>query len=301
MVIFNYQNKNNHLIQKQKTKNMENALSSIGYRVATMEELEKYAPATFAKEAAPGVTGRYSFIPTEEIVQKILGLGWELHSAKQNGPNPFSRHFIRFTNPQLGFMDLKQDRVKPQIILDNSHNRGSAAQLHMGLFRLVCTNGLVVAMPGMYTNVKFRHMGVDREELRRLLTITADQYKTIGTHIGDMQEVKMNDDKKQEFAIKAVARREPHMFIKEDGTIDVKKVTASTNPIEIVSPIRGEDKADNLWSVFNVVQERMIKGGYNRITGSKRNSTTRGITNGTRNIELNKELWGIAEEYMVEA
>lgn len=279
---------------------MENALTSIGYRVHDMEELEQMAPAVFATEPAKGVTGRYSFISTHEIVEKILDLGWELHSAKQNGPNPFSRHHVRFVNPKLGFMDLDKDRVKPQIILDNSHNRSASAQIHMGLFRLVCTNGLVVAMPGMYNAVKFRHMGVDKEELRRLLEVAGEQYKKVGDHIADMQEVKMTVDKQEEFAIKAVARREPHMFIKEDGTIDFKKVTASTNPTEIISPIRGEDKLDDLWTVFNIIQERMIKGGYARITGSGRNSTTRGITNATRSVEFNKELWGIAEEYMPE-
>ena len=280
---------------------MENPLTSIGYRVNNMTELENFAPAVFAEKPAPGVTGRYSFISTEEIVTKILDLGWELHSAKQNGPNPFSRHHVRFVNPKLGYIKFNSDKVKPQIILDNSHNRGSSAQIHMGLFRLVCSNGLVVAMPGMYTAVKFRHMGVDKEELRKILSVAADQYKTISDHVTDMLDVKMTPKMSREFAIRAVARREPHMFVNEDGTVNVKKVTASTNPIEIVSPIRGEDKADNLWSVFNVIQERMIKGGYNRITGSNRNSTTRGITNATRNLNFNKELWSIAEEYMIEA
>jgi len=274
-------------------------LTSIGYPVHDLEELKQYAPAVFATQPNPNVTNRYSFIPTNEIVENIMGLGWELHSAKQNGPDPSSRHMVRFSNPKMGFFDLKSDKVKPQIILDNSHNRGSSAQIHMGLFRLVCTNGLVVAMPGMYTAVKFRHMGVDREELRKILEVAGTQYKIIGDHIGDMQQVKMTEDKSEEFAIKAIARREPHLFVNDDGTINVSKLTASTNPKDIISPIRGEDRADNLWNVFNVIQERMIKGGYARITANGRNSTTRGMTNATRNVEYNKELWGIAEEYMV--
>lgn len=273
-------------------------LSSIGYRVHNLDELKQYAPAVFAQNAHPGVTGRYSFVPTSEMVKNILDLGWELQSTKQNGPSPYSRHMVYFTNPKMGFMDLKQDKVKPQIILDNSHNRGSSAQLHMGLFRLVCTNGLVVAMPGMYTNVKFRHMGVDKEELRKLLSIASEQYITIGEHIGDMQQVKMTIDSQEEFAIKAIAYREPHMFINPDGTINTKKVTASTNPIEIIKPIRGEDRADNLWATFNVVQERMVKGGYNRVNEAGRKGTTRGITNATRNVDYNKQLWAISETYM---
>jgi hypothetical protein len=275
----------------------ENPLTSIGYRVKDMEDLQKYAPAAFATKPAEGVTDRYTFIESKEIVQKILDLGWELHSAKQNGPNPFSRHMIRFSNPGMGYFKQGNDNVKPQIILDNSHNRASGLQLHLGLFRLVCTNGLVIAIPGMYSGIKFRHMGVDKEELRKVLEASAEQYKLVGDHITDMQEVKMNDDQSEEFAIRAVATREPHMFINEDGTINVNKVTASTNPKEIISPIRGEDRIDNLWTVFNIIQERMIKGGYSRQTASGRNSTVRGLTNAVRNVELNKQIWGIAESY----
>jgi len=277
---------------------IENPLTSIGYRVKNMEELKTYAPAAFATKAADGVTDRYTFIGSEEIVSRIVDLGWELHSAKQNGPNPFSRHMVRFTNPNLGWFKTKTDNVMPQIILDNSHNRASGLQLHMGLFRLVCTNGLVVAIPGMYSGIKFRHMGVDKEALKKILDASAEQYKLVGDHVNDMMEVRMSQDQSEEFAVKAIARREPHMFINEDGTINMKKLTASTNPKEIITPIRGEDRADNLWTVFNVIQERMIKGGYARITASGRNSTVRGLTNAVRNVELNKELWGIAEDYM---
>jgi hypothetical protein len=159
----------------------ENPLTSIGYRVHNLEELKQYAPAVFATKPNPNVTKRYSFIPTNEIVENIMNLGWELHSTKQNGPDLSSRHMVRFSNEKMGFFKLRNDKVKPQIILDNSHNRGSSAQLHMGLFRLVCTNGLVVAMPGMYTAVKFRHMGVDREELKRILEVAGEQYKLLET------------------------------------------------------------------------------------------------------------------------
>lgn len=83
------------------------ALTSIGYPVHTMDELRQHVPAAFATRAALGVSDKYSFIPTNEIVDNILNLGWELQSAKQNGGDESSRHVIRFTNPKMGFMDLK--------------------------------------------------------------------------------------------------------------------------------------------------------------------------------------------------
>lgn len=280
---------------------MIDPFNSLGHKVQTLEELQEVTPAVFATAPKNGVTTKYNFVPTDEIVKNILSLGWDLHSAKQNGNQDTSRHMVRFTHPKMGNMaQLGKDKVKPQIILDNSHDRGSSAQIHMGLFRLVCTNGLVTSIPGMYNNVKFRHMGIDREEIKKVLDAAAAQYMNIGDHVSNMMDITMLQDDKEQFAIEAIALREPHLFINEDGTINMKALTASTNPLDIISPIRGEDEANNLWTVFNVIQERMIKGGYKRIATNGRNSTTRGVSSASRNIALNKELWTVAEKFMPE-
>jgi hypothetical protein len=279
-----------------------NLLTGIGYRIDSLDGLKEVAPAAFAGDHHPERTDRYSFVSTEELVNCLISNGWDLFSAKQNGKNPFSRHTVRFVNSKLGFFDLKGDKVKPQVILDNSHNGASPAQLWAGLFRLVCSNGLVVAMPGLYTNIKLKHVGINKEELKKTLTLLSDQYSLVGEHITHMQEVKMTKTERFEFAMKAIALREPGTFVKDDGTIDGDKVQKSTNIENIISPVRGEDKAENLWTVFNVVQERMVNGGYERTSfGNNRRSITKGITNAARNIEYNRILWGLAEEYMPQA
>lgn len=275
------------------------SLTSVGYRVANKEELKSVAPAAFAGDHHPERSDRYSFVSTEELVDTLTQNGWDLFSAKQNGANPFSRHIIRFTSSKLGYFDLKGDKVKPQVILDNSHNGGSPAQLWAGLFRLVCSNGLVVAMPGLYTNIVLKHVGINRDELKKTLEMVSDQYSLVGSHIAEMQEVDMDAQKSAEFAMKAIAIREPHTFINPDGTINTKKVLASTNIKNVLTPIRGEDKATNLWTVFNVVQERMVNGGVERISfGNNRRSVTKGISNAARNVEYNRAIWELAETFM---
>jgi len=280
----------------------ERILTSVGYRIGSIDELREVAPAAFAGDHHPERTDRYSYVSTEELVNVLTNNGWNLFSAKQNGANPYSRHIIRFVNEKLGYFDLKGDNVKPQVILDNSHNGGSPAQLHMGLFRLVCTNGLVVAMPGMFTNIKLRHVGINREELKKTLSIVSEQYAIVGARIKDMSQIDMTERDRFQFAMKALALREPGSFINEDGTINERKVLDSTNVKQILDPIRGEDRATNLWSVFNVVQEKMVKGGYERTSfGNNRRSVTKGITNAVRSIEYNRLLWEAAESYMPKA
>lgn len=273
-------------------------LTSIGYKVASIEEISNFSPAAFAPHRSPNVTDRYSFVSSVELLEALNTLGWTPNYTRQNGSGPYARHMVRLTNPDLGFMDLKSDKVKPQIVLDNSHNGMSPAQLHMGLFRLVCTNGLVVAMPGMFTSVRLRHVGIDMKELKQLLEVVANQYTNIGHHIGDMQQVSMDRAQKEEFVIKAIAAREPHVFIKEDGTIDMKKATTIIKPQQIFDPLRGEDKKDDLWTVFNIVQERLVKGEFERQTMNGRRTKPRGINNASRHIDFNIKLWQLAEEYM---
>lgn len=274
-------------------------LSHQGYNVSSLDELKQYVPAAFAEQYDPKRSEKYSFLPTSDLVKTVTNLGWEMTSAKQDGASIYSRHNVKFTHPGMGYMNIDNDKVRPQIIIDNSHNGLSAAQLHVGLFRLVCSNGLVIAIPGLGESMRFRHMGADPSEIKKVIELAEDQYKTISSRVNDMQDVKMHQDDKEQFAIKALTLREPHLFIKPDGTVDLNKLHESTDVNEIIKPIRGEDEADNLWSVFNVIQERMIKGGYNRKSENGRNSKTRGVSNGTRNIQLNKKLWTVAEELLI--
>jgi len=275
-------------------------LTSIGYDVASLEEVRQHAPAAFAEHKSPERSEKYSFVSTADLLRVFERLGWSPTYARQNGSGPYARHVVRLNNPDLGFMDLKTDRVKPQFILDNSHDGSSPAQGHLGLFRLVCTNGLVVSMPGMYTSIKLRHIGIDVAELKNLMEAVAEQYTVLGKHIGDMQQHELDEPQREEFVVRAMAAREPWLFVrKEDGTVDTEKVVAMVKPSQILEPIRGEDKKEDLWTLFNVVQERLVKGEFDRRMPSGRRSRPRTITNATRGIDFNRRLWEIAESYML--
>jgi len=282
-------------------QNDNNPMRFLGHSTKTLDEVREFVPAAFATAPKDNVSSRYSFVSTVELLKGFEKLGWFPHSSKQmgKGKDNFSRHMIRLDNPSLGFLSLKGDNVKPQVIVDNSHDRTSNIMGHLGLFRLVCSNGLVVAMPGMYSSIKLRHIGIDFEELRKLSEEIANQYTVIGSHVSNMQNFTLNQDQAEEFVMKAIAYRDPATFINEDGTINFDEVTERVNPVSVLEPIRGEDKADNLWTVFNVVQERLVKGLYEKQNPDNgRKSSPRGITNASRSIEFNKVLWSIAEEFL---
>jgi hypothetical protein len=221
------------------------------------------------------------------------------YSAKQHGANQFGRHIIRLDNKDLGFIKVRGDQVKPHILLDNSHDGFTPASLHLGLFRLVCTNGLVIAIPGLATEIKIRHINIDSAELLQTLAEAAEQYRTIGDHVGVMQDRILTTDEREQFAIRALALREPTRFMKE-GKVLIKEITKSMNPNDVLMPVRPEDESADLWTTFNLIQEKTVKGLYERKSAKGKKSSPREITNAARNLTYNKQLWSIAEEFLGE-
>lgn len=68
------------------------------------------------------------------------------------------------------------------------------------------------------------------------------------------------------------------------------------NPNDLLNPLRTEDMKDDLYTTLNVLQENLLSSkisGYNKDTG--RRFTSKEITSISKDVEINKGLWDIAE------
>jgi hypothetical protein len=65
---------------------------------------------------------------------------------------------------------------------------------------------------------------------------------------------------------------------------------------ELLKPTRVEDKGSDLWSVFNVVQEKIVHGMFDYQYGVK-NRKARKIKNFKQDMLVNEKLFGLAMEY----
>ena len=113
------------------------------------EELRRCAPSIFATQPIDTVSDRYSFLPTSSVLEGMRENGWlpvraEQQSVRTEARRGFQKHLIRFARSEhSGSWEKKQ--VWPEVVLLNSHDGSGAYQLHCGLFRLACSNGMVVA------------------------------------------------------------------------------------------------------------------------------------------------------------
>ncbi len=90
-------------------------------------------------------------------------------------------------------------------------------------------------------------------------------------------------DEKEKFALEAIGLR-----------IDPKTQTISVS--ELLEPTRKEDQGDDLWSIYNVVQEKLIHGMYNYANGEKVRKS-RPIKNFQQNMKVNSDLYKLALQY----
>jgi len=274
----------------------EYVFTSGGFEAKSLDEIKKVAPAAFSKGVDPVVSDRYSRVDTIDLVKGLDKHGWQPVSARQVGEGKWGRHIIRLTNKKSGI--IKVGGITAQMIIDNSYDGTSLGNFSAGAFRKACANGLTVGIPGLATTYSFKHIGIDDNKLKEILEQAIQDFGTIQEHIEMMQDTPLSDKQKVAFVMKAVAQRDPQLYVNEKGKLDGVLLKRMNNLEELLKPIRDNDKGPELWKVFNVIQEKLIRGGYRRISEKGRKVSVPGIGNPIRNVAFNRQLWNLAETYL---
>ena len=217
-------------------------------------QLREICPVAFESAPTnPKVSGKYLFVNTEQIIDDLDKLGWKPVTAAQRKSRGvdtiFSKHMITFQNPDIKITGKDGDDSFPRIIMTNSHDGLQAFKFSVGIFRLVCSNGLVVA-DEKFSDFKIRHKGYTFTELRDVVAKAVQDLPNKVEVLNKMRTKILTKDEKQKLALDA-------MLIRAGITPDsdkAKKFEYDNETIEdILDPKRKEDKGDDLWKVFNVI------------------------------------------------
>ena len=261
----------------------------------TKDQLREECPLAFAKEATnPDVSKKYLFVNTETIIDDLDKLGWKpVQAAQRKGRGKstiFSKHMIAFQNPDLKIKGKDGDDSFPRIIMTNSHDGMQAFKFSVGIFRLVCSNGLVVA-DEQFNEFKIKHKGYTFDELRGVVNQAVADLPNKVEVLNQMKQRVLTQDEKNKLALDAMLIR---AGIKP-GSKEAKKFNYDDETIiDILDPKRDEDKGDDLWRVFNVVQEKITQGDFHAaLTGAKVRKV-RKIKSFEKDLKVNKELFKLA-------
>lgn len=245
----------------------------------TLDQIKAVAPSVFTEAKAPHLTDKYVQTPTSRVVEDLMNLGWQVTKAqevKSRKYKGFQKHVIVFRHPDIMIKGANGDDAFPQILLTNSHDGKAAFNFRVGIFRLVCSNGLVVS-DADFNNVSIRHINYTFETLQSKIQEVIAKLPGLVQKINLFKSTQLSEDQMMEFATKA-------------ATLRTKQ---KVNIMDLLNADRVEDQGSDLWVVFNRVQEKLLGGSYK---AGKRKA--RSVKNFQKDIQLNEQLFELAESYL---
>ena len=254
----------------------------------SLDVIRKAAPSVFATEKHARTSERYGFVPTVDVVEALSGQGLRPVFASQTSLRDTSRlgharHMLRF---RPDYAPLIVGEAVPEVVLINSHDGSSGFSMHLGLFRLVCSNGMVVSDATLQA-VKVSH---------RINAVESARSKSLDliSRTGDVVDVierfrssPMTLTESQRFAQIAVATRW--------GDTPPEGL----NPERLLTARRDEDAAANMWAVLNTIQENITKGGI-ALDRTARRSSTRALRSVSEDMRFNSGIWAAADKFLHE-
>lgn len=251
----------------------------------TENQLRFRAPAIFTQQPHESVSGKYQFLSTLEVIERLRELGWVPHEASQSTVrNPerrlFTRHLVRFKNINGQVPELKDGF--PELVLRGSHDGRAATEFFAGVFRIVCSNGMIVQSQN-FGRLRQRHVG---QEAGRVIDGVCELVEELPRQLQKVvafRQIELNPREQEAFAGAALVARwgDPR--------------EAPVMPQDLLKARRISDIRSDLWHTFQRVQENLMKGGLHGQAKTGRNLTTRPIKSVDANVKLNQALWLLTE------
>ena len=254
----------------------------------SLDSARTLAPAIFATSPAPTIKSpKYEFTPTFEVIDHMQDMGYLLTGVKQSKSNVDLRknwgiHITRFQHPDLYIKNPQGEiEARPEVVLINSHDGTRPIQFEMGLFRLVCENGLVVKSQDM-GSFRERHTKMNFKAVKDLIDSKVSGLQKVVNKISQWNMVELTDKQRFNFAVEALALR-----------MGTDRQPEQYEIMDILNPKRKADEGNSLWHTYNVLQENMIKGGF-----QLNNRQARAIKNPIEDFNINQDLWQLADSYV---
>ncbi|MBS2132061.1 DUF945 domain-containing protein (plasmid) [Burkholderia thailandensis] len=249
----------------------------------TDEQIRKAAPSIFAECPHESRSERYALIPTIEVLNGLRKEGFQPFMVMQTNvraadKREHAKHLIR-----LRHSDQTGNGEWNEIVLVNSSDGTSSYQMFGGVFRQVCSNGMICGES--VADVRIPHRGNVVDKVVESAHIVLDGFGLITEHKDAMKALTLNDGEQAAFARAALA-------LKYDDPATPAPITES----QVLRARRAEDQKADMWSTFNKIQENLTKGQIPGRSATGRRIRTRPVTGLDADVKLNRALWVLAEE-----
>ena len=254
-----------------------------GIKVLETKDIETYCPSFYATHPTPEVSDKYTFLNTYDISLQLWDNGWMPTYAREQRSNKeenkgFTRHVVRWAH-----RDFAVNGERIEIVGVNSHNLSASFSLMAGVYRLVCSNGMI-AQTGDLGSFKIKHIGDIGEQVQIAVDGISKTASKIAGSIGAFKTIDLSLNEQGVFASAA------------HGYMYPEAEKAPIQPTALLKCRRAADNTNDLWATFNRIQENAVKGGLRGRSATGRKTRTRAIKDIGRDVKLNKALWAMADK-----
>lgn len=247
------------------------------------DQIHRVAPSIFAEAPHESRSQRYAYIPTATVLTELRKEGFQPFMVTQTRTRhedrrDYTKHMIRLRHAS----QINARGEANEIILLNSHDGTSSYQMLAGMFRFVCSNGLVCG--NTVADVRVPHKGdVAGQVIEGAYQVLHGFDRALESR-ESMQAITLDEGEAEVFARAALS-------LKYDDPDKPAPITES----QILMPRRFDDRRPDLWSVFNRTQENLTKGGLRGRSANGRRQQTRPVQGIDSDIRLNRALWLLAD------
>ncbi len=228
----------------------------------------------------------YQTMDTRTLVEEVLELGlFELVSIstkkarKGKGANDGrGKHIVKLRS--INAVEIGGELLKPEIVIMNSYDGSSPLKVYVGIYRIICENGLVIATKE-FGQFSVRHMGTPAEAAFEVA-------------MGFLDNLKLAVDKQKEMAAIILSPSQIENFTRQALALRWDNVAATADVSNVAEVLRPEDEGNSLWTVFNRVQEACTIGGF-KVEGMKRKG--RPLKSAVADTLFNQQLFELALSY----
>ncbi len=244
-----------------------------------------------ASEPCSRVSDDYKFMSTIEVVNRLQDDGWRTmavqHTNKRNKAKiSHSKHRVIMAPPG-DFTESITGGTSPRLVIQNAHDGSSALRFMLGLFRMICSNGMIVTQ-SMLENMRLIHKNSHSGSLDEILNRFGESWEATGKTIDQWRGITLDSAEAAVFAKEAYRLRHPGIAEDDIGA----------NHLQLIKSVRDEDSTDSLWHRFNTVQEHLTNGGYSIAAPGVQNRRqgARAIRGASADTKMNRGLWNLASE-----
>jgi hypothetical protein len=229
-------------------------------------------------------SNKFGFISSSNLVQTLESKGLKLADVVESKIRKdkekrlgYQKHVMRFNT------GLSNSHGNLQLLAINSHEGSSALTFRLGFFRMVCSNGLIIGSD-LIPQIKVKHTSNGLLKLDNAIDKAMEYQTAAKLSMERMMDTKVNSETFETLGKNILKIRLGDKY--------------SDKIVPLFESKRWEDNKEDLFSVFNVIQENVIRTGFYALN-KETNVTTkiRAIRGVESNVVMNNALFNEAMKF----